>query len=134
MVNKSLQPSGWVGWIYFTSAMLLIAGGIGIIAGLTGIFNSDFYALTESGYLIAFDYTTWGWITLMLGLLMIAAAVSLAVGKTWARVLAFIVVIMAAIGNVATIDIYPLWSIAALIINGLAIYAITVHGSELKEN
>lgn len=130
MVNK--QITAWVGWIYFASTMLLIVGAIQVIAGLTGIFNSNFYVALESGRLVAFDYTTWGWIHLILGILAIASAIALAAGKLWAQIVALTFATLAVIANLASIGTYPLWSISALILYGFVIYAITVHGDEVR--
>lgn len=124
--------SGWVGWVYFASALLLVAGGFQIIAGLVGIFNSDYYVVTQSG-LLALDFTTWGWIHLLLGTGLVAAGIGLFNGSTWARVVAIVVTVLAMIDNLAFMSAYPLWSIAALVINVLVLYAVTMHGAELKE-
>ncbi len=129
-----VQPTAWVGWIYFASAMLMVAGGIQMIAGLTGIFYDDFYVMTQTGHLLAFDYTTWGWTHLLIGTVMIAAGVALIFGKLWAQILALIIAVLSAIVNLAFIGTYPLWSITVLIIDAFIIYAITLHGNELKEN
>ncbi len=128
-----IKPTGWVGWVYFAAAMLLIAGAIGIVAGLTGIFNTNFYEVTQTGELIAFNYTTWGWIHLILGIGVVIAGVGLALGKTWAQIAAFVLIVLAAIAHLAFIAVYPLWSITALIISGFVLYAITVHGNEVRE-
>jgi hypothetical protein len=111
----------------------MIAGGIEVIAGLTGIFNTNFYAVTTGGHLVAFDFVTWGWVHLVLGIIVCGAGVALALGQVWAQIVAVIVTVLAAIANLASIGIYPLWSIIALIINGLVIYAITIHGHEVRE-
>lgn len=124
------ERSAWVGWVYFASALLMVAGGFQIIAGLAGIFNSDYFIVTQSG-LVALDFTTWGWIHLILGAALVAAGVGLYSGKTWARVFAIIVTVLAMIDNIAFMSAYPLWSITALVIGGLVLYAITTHGKEV---
>lgn len=127
---QKVSPSGWVGWVYFAGAMLLAVGGMQIIAGLVGIFNSDFYVVTESR-LVAFDYSTWGWINLGLGTLVLLTGVGVWAGLTWARVVAVLLSILAILGNVAFLPAYPLWSLVAITINGLVIYALTMHGDEV---
>lgn len=128
MVN--VKSTGWVGWIYFASAMLFIAGGLQVVAGLAGIFNPGFYAVTDAGNIIAFDYSTWGWIHLLLGVGLIATGAGLSTGRTWARMLAIVLAVLAAIAQLAFISVYPLWSIIALIVLGFVIYAVTLHGDE----
>ena len=70
---QSSERTGWVGWIYFASVMMYIIGGMEIITGLAALFKDDFYVATQNG-LLAFNYTGWGWIHLLLGILIVAAA------------------------------------------------------------
>jgi len=130
MVN--VKPTGWIGWIYFTAALLIIIGGLQIIAGLTGIFNPNFYEVTQTGSLIAFNFTTWGWIHLLLGVGVLASGAGLALGKTWAQIIGGVLVVLVAIAQLAFIAVYPFWSVSVLIISIFVLYAITVHGDEVK--
>ena len=80
------EPTAWVGWVFFGAVMMLVIGLMHIIAGLVGLFNNDFYVATSNA-LIAFNFTTWGWIHLVAGLLLIATSLGVLAGATWARVL-----------------------------------------------
>lgn len=132
MIGKK-KTTGWVGWVYFAGAMLLVLGGIHIVAGLTGIFSPDFYVATQTGHLLAFNYTAWGWAHLLIGLAALGVGVSLMLGKLWAQVVTVGLVVLGMIIDLALIGTYPLWSITSLIIGGLIIYAVTLHGDELKQ-
>ena len=131
MLGKKKQSS-WVGWVYFASAILAVSGGVNVIAGLTGIFHSDYYVSTQGGTLLFLDYSAWGWTHLVLGLGMIALSVFLAKGKTWAQAVTVGLSILSMIVNLAFIGAYPLWAIIALILNSCVIYAITLHGDEVS--
>jgi hypothetical protein len=126
------EPTGWVGWVYFAATMLAIVGGLQVIAGLTGIFNADFYVVAQGGHLIALDYNTWGWMQLALGVVAIAAAIGLTMGRMWAQIVCIVVAIFIGIVNLAFIGAYPWWTIASLVVTGLVIYAITLHGDEVR--
>lgn len=136
MAKKDTKPepkvSGWIGWIFFASAMLVLVGGLHVISGLTGIFNNDFYVVTNNN-LVVLNTTTWGWIHLFIGVVLIAAGAALAAGKMWARVVALFVAVLSALANITWLPVYPIWSVIALVIDGLVIYAVATHGSELKE-
>ncbi len=123
------NPTGWVGWVYFAGTMLLVVGGLEVINGLVGIFRKSFYVVTET-HLIALNYTAWGWISLIVGLLLILTGLGLWAGSTWARIVALLLVVLSMLHNIAFITAYPLWSTTALIIDGLIIYALTAHGGE----
>jgi hypothetical protein len=127
-----MQPTGWVGWIYFASVLMMLSGGLQIIAGLTGIFNGNYYVATQTGDLLVFNYATWGWVHLLFGIGILAAAIGIMAGSVWARVVAIMLVVLAALEHIVFLSAYPLWAIILLIIDGLVIYALTMHGDELN--
>lgn len=129
---KNVTATGWVGWAYFAATLLIIAGGMQVITGFVGIFDHDFYVATAAGVL-AFNYTTWGWIHLGLGVLALITGAGILAGVTWARIVGVIITALVMLGNVAFITAYPLWSIITLIIGGFIIYALTMHGNELTD-
>jgi hypothetical protein len=126
------EPTGWVGWVYFASAMMLLVGGMQSIAGLVALFKDDYYVVAQNG-LIAFNYTTWGWVHLLMGILIFLAGLAVAAGRTWGIVIGVLLAIVSALANVAFLSAYPIWSIMAIVINVFVIYALTIHGSELKD-
>jgi len=132
MAQTRKGVTGWVGWIYFASMMMLILGILQAISGLVAIFHHGFYVAGPHG-LIVWNYTTWGWINLILGILVAITGMAVASGRTWARVVASIFIVINAIDNIAFLPAYPIWSIIALIVDALVLYAITVHGGEVAE-
>ena len=126
------EPTGWVGWIFFGAAMLLLAGGMQAISGLVALFKDNYYVVTEKS-LIAFNYTTWGWIHLILGILVFAAGLAILAGSTWGRVVGVFVAILGAMANLTFLSAYPIWSIIAITVDVLVIYALTAHGAELRK-
>ena len=132
MAAQNNTPTGWVGWGYFASFMMMMLGVFEGIAGLAAIFKDDFYVVTQN-HLLVFNYRTWGWISLILGIVVFMAGLELLRGAMWARVLAVFLAGLSLIGNMAFVDAYPIWSITMMIIDVLIIYALTVHGGELSE-
>jgi hypothetical protein len=126
------EPSGWVGWIAFASSMMILLGSFQAIQGFVAIFDEGFYHTTESGLVVNIDYTAWGWTHLLLGVLIAISGVGVLLGNLAARTVAVIVVALSAIVNLLFIEAYPLWSIIIITVDVLVIYAIVVHGRELK--
>ena len=127
------EPSGWaVGLILFAAMMMIIIGVFQAIQGLVGIFENEFYVATR-GYLFQFDATTWGWIHLLIGLLMAFAGWGLLSGRTWARTVAVMVAVLSAIANFLFIPYYPFWSLLIITLDILVIWAVTAHGGGLRE-
>jgi len=123
------KPTAWVGWVFFAAAMLIAVGGMQIIDGLVSIFNQHYFVATRIG-LVAFNYTTWGWVHLLLGIVAVLTGVGLLVGWTWARVVAVFATVLGMIDNVAFLNAFPLWSLISLVIGGFVLYALTMHGNE----
>jgi hypothetical protein len=81
---------------------------------------------------LVFDVQNWGWWHLIIGILMVLVAAALFVGQTWARVIAVILVMLNAIGQLVLLPVQPWWSLIVLTLDVLVIYARTVHGRELR--
>jgi hypothetical protein len=127
------NSSGWVGWAYFAGFMMMFLGIFQSIAGLTAIFNDDYYLVTQNR-LVAFDFTAWGWIHLLIGILVFFAGLELLrSGAVWARLIAVLLAGLSLIANISFMDAYPLWSISMAIVDVLVIYALTVRGGEVRE-
>jgi hypothetical protein len=124
--------TGWVGWVVFAAFMLIMLGFIQAIQGLVAIFDPGYYLVGPEGLVVNVDYTVWGWIHLIVGLLAIAAGIGLFAGNIVARVGAVILAVMSAVLNVAFIAAYPVWSTIVIAVDVIVIYAIVVHGRELQ--
>jgi hypothetical protein len=125
------EPSGWaVGWIAFAGTMMMIQGVWWCIAGLVALFNDEFYVLTPD-YILQFDVTTWGWIHLLIGLLVLSAGVAVFSGAVWARTVGVFVAVIATIAAFAWLPWYPLWGILLIVISVSVIWALTAHGHDV---
>jgi hypothetical protein len=125
-------PTGWVGMIAFAAAMMIMIGTFHAISGLVAIFDDGYYLVASDGLLIPFDYTAWGWVHLLLGALLVAGGAALLSGRRWARVLAVVLAVISAFANFAFISSYPVWSSIMLAVDVLVIWAVTVHGDEMR--
>ena len=92
----SERPSGWaIGWTTFAAFMMIMIGGFHIVAGLVAIVNDEFYAVTKE-YVFQFDATSWGWIHLILGIVVMLAGFALFTGAVWARTVGVIMALVSA--------------------------------------
>src|SRR6185295_7443769 len=132
MSAKRSSPTGWVGWVFFASLMMMLVGGFQAIAGLVGIFQNEYFVVTAN-HLVAFDIRTWGWINLLIGLVILLGGLALLNGAAWARVLAIFLAFLSLFANMAFLSAYPWWSVLMIVIDILVIYALAVHGDEMRE-
>jgi hypothetical protein len=131
--RRAAEPSGWVGWITFAGAMMVMIGALHAIQGLVAIFQDDYYLVAKSGLTVHMDYTQWGWTHLILGLIVAAAGLGLFAGRMWARVVGVVVAMVSLIVNFAFIAAYPFWSTIVIAMDIFVILALTVHGREIKD-
>ena len=125
--------SGWVGWGWFAAIIIIIAGVFDALYGLVAILmpQSAYFVVGEGG-LFLFDVSGWGWWHLILGVALVLIGLALITGATWARVVAIILVAFNGLSQLALLPVQPWWSLIVLTLDILVIYALTVHGKELK--
>ena len=104
----------------FAATMILILGIFQIIQGLAAIIKSGFFVTTEN-YAFSIDTTAWGWIHLLLGILMAVIGWFIFTAAPWARWAGVAIAALSAIANFFWIPYYPWW---ALLIIALDIYVI----------
>jgi hypothetical protein len=128
-------PSGWVGWIAFAATMMLIVGVLGVIEGLAALLrDEDYFFVSGERALLTFNLTSWGWIHLILGLVVILTGVLLLKGSATGLILGTIVVGLHLIAQFAWIAAYPWWSAIVIALDILILWAIIVHGGELLQD
>jgi hypothetical protein len=125
------DSSGWAtGFILFAGLMMIMVGIWQALEGLIAIFENEFYVATRN-YLFQFDATTWGWIHLLVGLLVAFAGWGLLSGRTWARVVAITLAVLSAIANFLWLPYYPFWALLIIAVDIFVIWAIAAHGREV---
>ncbi len=119
-----------VGRAIFAAVLLMIGGVLNIIYGIAAIGNSKFF-VHDTHYVFA-SLKSWGWITLVLGILEILASLSLFRGGTFGRYFGIAVGSLAAIGALLDIPAYPFWSLAVFALSLWIIYGLTLPEAEAQ--
>ena len=132
MDKEAGRAIGAVGMIFFASVMMVMIGFFHAMYGLAAILQNDLIVAGPE-YIWRLDVTTWGWIHLIAGILVLIAGWSLFSGATWARVVGITLALISAIANFASIPYYPFWSILIIVLDVLVIWALAVYGGELSE-
>ena len=109
------------GWWYFAGILLTIAGTLNIIWGIVAITESRFFTTTGAVYIFG-HLNTWGWITLILGVIEILAGLSLFVGGSFGRWFGVFAAGLVAIGSLMDIRVLPFWSICVFALSVIVIY------------
>jgi hypothetical protein len=120
-----VRSSTWAGWVAFAGVLMVIIGALDFFEGLIAIIRDDYYVLSK-GQLIVFDLTTWGWITLIWGVIVVLAGFGLLSGANWGRWLGIFAaslnffVQLGFLGSAA----YPLWALTTLALTLVVLYAL----------
>lgn len=126
------EPTGWVGWLFFAGVILILGGVFQAIAGLVAIFNSTYFLVPSTGLVVSVNYTGWGWVHLIFGIVVVLAGFGVLTGQTWARIVGVILAGLSAILHIAFLAAFPVWSTIVIALDVIVIYALIVHGREMR--
>ncbi len=132
MSDPATGQSGWVGWVVFGAIMMIMAGTFQLLVGMVALVADDVYAGRGSDLLFSVDYDVWGWLHLGLGVVSVTAAVGIFAGRLWARLVGIVLALASSLVNMAFVPAQPFWSTIMITLDVLIIYALAVHGREIK--
>lgn len=120
------------GFIVFAVIMMIMTGVFQALSGLVAIFDNALYVAPDS-YPFEVTTATWGWIDLIVGVLVAAAGWAVFSGRLWGRVVGIILATLSAIANFLFLPYYPFWAIMIIVLDVFVIWALAVHGREMAE-
>lgn len=132
MASKDVDNSEGIGWIGFAAFMLMLSGFFNLIVGFVALFKETAIYSPSVDAVVTLDYNQWGWVHMLLGVLVLGAAASLMAGHMYGRIVAVTLAVISAVVNLAFIPVYPFWSIIIIVIDVMIIHAVVVHGGKLK--
>ncbi|MYS36903.1 hypothetical protein K388_02911 [Streptomyces sp. KhCrAH-43] len=115
------------GWTAFAAVLMIFGGAMAIFQGISAIAKDDVFVATRN-YVFQFNLTGWGWIHLILGIVIVIAGCALFTGALWARVIGVLLAGLGALANFAWLPHYPLWSIVLIAIDVFIIWALCTGG------
>ena len=129
MSSARLTPAkaAWSVGVSSAAAIFLVLGGVfQFLQGLAALLNSEF-SIVGANYTFSFDLTTWGWIQIILGIIVLAAGVGVITGQLWGRVVGITIATLTMLTNFAFIPYYPIWSLVIIALNVFVIWALCVY-------
>jgi hypothetical protein len=111
----------------FVGILLMIAGILNIIYGISAVGNGAFW---EDGTRFVFsNLHTWGWITIIIGAIQLTGSLSLFGGNAYGRVIGLLAAMLGALG--ALLDVggaHPWWALGVFAICLVCIHGLAVLG------
>lgn len=117
--GTGLAVAGWV----FAATMMVVVGVFQIIAGLTAVLHDNFYVNVRN-YTFDLDVSTWGWIHIVLGALLLLTGLALTSGRVWAAAAGIVVAALSAINNFFFLPYYPIWSLLIIAVDVFVIWSL----------
>lgn len=127
------RSSTWTGWISFAGWLMVVVGMIDFFEGLIAVIRGEYYVLAPN-QIIVFDTTTWGWIMMIWGVILVAAGLGLLSGSAWAR---WFTIVAAALNFVIQLGFvgsaaFPLWALTGLALTIVVLYGLIVHWGDAR--
>ena len=116
-------------FVLFASMMMILMGSFHIMAGLAAVIDDTFYVV-RPGFGLEIDVSTWGWVHMIGGVVVIFAAIGLFTGSVMARVFTLVIACLSVFWNFYSIPYYPVWSILMIVFGIGVLWALMFHGHE----
>ena len=129
-----MATSRWSGWIGFAGWLMIMVGTLDFFEGLIAVIRGKYYVLAPS-QIVIFDVKTWGWLTLLWGIVVALAGFGLLARAGWARWATIVfgsLNVLAQLGFVGSAQ-YPLWALTIVTLSIVVLYALIVHWDEAPE-
>jgi hypothetical protein len=120
---------GPTGWAVFAGVLLLMVGFLDFFYGLAAVLNDQVVVVGGHGAIIA-DLTTWGWVNMIIGAILVLTSLGLFTAQEWARWTAVFFVTLNAVSQVGIFTVAPIWALIVILLDVIIIYNLTVRASE----
>jgi len=125
--STDYEESKGLGLVIFASVMLMVVGIFNLIDGIAAVANSHLF-VANAHYVIG-DLRAWGWVTLILGILLLLAGVGVMAGNQLARWFGVGMIGLNLIAQLFFIPAYPFWALTIIALDALALWGLCAYGS-----
>ncbi|GAB2668484.1 DUF7144 family membrane protein [Nocardia goodfellowii] len=104
--------------------LLFTVGLLNLLQGISAVAEDNVFVVGPE-YAYKFDLTTWGWIHVVVGILLLVCSFGLATGTTWGKVAAITLAAVSIVTNFLALPYYPAWSILIIALDVVVIWAVS---------
>jgi hypothetical protein len=113
--------------VMFAATLMIVGGIMQVFQGISAIANNEIF-VDLPNYVVTVDVSTWGWIHLVFGILVVLAGMSLFSGSRAAAIFALALAVISAVGNFGFVPYYPVWALFIIAVDVFIIWAIARSG------
>lgn len=131
MSNYEQRNDVAYGGVVLAGSLMVMVGLFQGFQGLAAVIKQQFFVPLPN-YWLTIDVSTWGWIHLIGGALLVLAGIFLFMGAAWARIVAIVLAILSAVANFVWLPHYPLWSILIIALDVFIVWVLVAYGREAR--
>ena len=122
--EREVRRQDWAsGWSLFAAVIMITVGIFSALDGLAAIIKDQFFVVVGD-YAFKLDVTAWGWIHLVLGILLVVTGYFVLQGAGWARGVGIGLAVLSAIANFLALPYYPFWAVLIIALDVLVIWGL----------
>jgi hypothetical protein len=118
----------WNAWLSFAAAVLIVSGLYKILDALWAFKYDEERSGEVSTVVFERDLQSWGVVWLVVGVLLVAAGLTVVTGAQWARWFGIVAASATAVAALSWIYYQPLWTILSVTLSLVVVYALVFHG------
>lgn len=123
------SSSAWAtGGAMFAGVLLLVDGVLAVLNGIVALAGDNVYA-NVGDYTYKFSLTSWGWIHLVIGAVLVLTGLGILNGLGWARWLGVAMAAVSIVANFTWLPYQPIWAVIAIAIGVFVIWALLTERS-----
>jgi hypothetical protein len=126
------KRSAWAGWESFAGIIMFLLGAWHLLLGLLAVLDDPYFNAPQRGLLVDADYTVWGWVHIVTGVIIAAAGVGVFSGRVWARAVGTVVAVASALICFGFLNAQPVMASIIIALDVVVILALTIHGADVK--
>lgn len=124
-MSPSHTESRWAEGIgIFAGAALLTVGIFQFLEGVAAAAKDDVFVSTPN-YVFSFDLTTWGWVHIVVGIVVAVVGGAILAGRAWALVAGVVLAVLSALMNFVWLPYYPAWALLIIAFDIAVIWALS---------
>ena len=127
-VSYPEAPRRRANWVAFAAALLAVSGIFKVFDALWAFKYDDDVSTEVQTFIFERDLTSWGWVWLVVGIVLIATGFAVVTGAEWARWVGIVAASLAAITFLPWIYYQPLWTILSVSLAMLVVYSLVAYG------
>jgi len=127
------EPGLVTGLVVFAGTLMVIVGVFHALVGIAALVDDKIYVTTPN-YIYSADIAMWGWLHLLLGILVAVVGIAVLGGQHWGRVVGIGLAALSLVVNFLFIPYHPLWSVLIIALQVAIIWALAAYGGRSSLN